>query len=102
MAASSAATNAVLVCLDVKTGEVVWQNRSVGKGSVTYADGHFYVRGENGPMALVEANPKAYVEKGRFEPPRSDRHAWAYPVVAAGKLLLRDQDKLYCYDISGK
>lgn len=91
-----------LVCLDAKTGEIVWQDRSVGKGSVTYADGHLYVRGENGPMALVEANTKQYVEKGRFEPPRSDRQAWAYPVVAAGKLLLRDQDKLYCYDIGGK
>jgi len=88
-----------LVCLDLKTGDTAWQNRSVGKGSVTYADGHLYVRGENGPVALVEANPKQYVEKGRVDPPRSGRSAWAYPVIADGKLLLRDQDQLFCYDI---
>jgi outer membrane protein assembly factor BamB len=91
-----------LVCLDAKTGQVVWQDRSVGKGSVSLADGHLYVRGENGSMALVEANPKQYVEKGRFDPPKSDRQAWAYPVIAAGKLLLRDQDKIYCYDVRGR
>ena len=90
---------AVLTCLDFKTGQVAWQNRSVGKGSVTYADGHLYVRSEQGPVALVEANPKAYVEKGRFTPPRSDRNAWAYPAIADGKLLLRDQDQLFCYEI---
>lgn len=90
----------VLRCLDLKTGNVVWQNRSVGKGSLTYADGHLYVRSEGGPVALVEASPKAYVEKGRFDQPqRSNRPAWSHPVVAGGKLYLRDQDKLLVYDV---
>lgn len=91
-----------LVCLDARTGEIAWQDRSVGKGSVIAADGMLYVRSESGPVALVEVNPKAYVERGRFDPEKSNRNAWPYPVVAAGRLLLRDQDKLYCYDVKGK
>ena len=47
----------ILKCLNLKTGEPVWQNRSVGKGSLTYADGHFYLRSENGPVALCVATP---------------------------------------------
>lgn len=91
---------AVLTCLDIKTGKVAWKNRSVGKGSVTYADGHLYCRSEGGEIALVEASPKSYVEKGRFRPEgRSNRPAWAHPVVVAGKLLIRDQDKLVGFDV---
>jgi outer membrane protein assembly factor BamB len=90
-----------LTCLDFKTGEVKWANRSVGKGSVTYADGHIYLRNEGrGTVALVEATPTAYVEKGRFDPPqRSGKNTWPHPVVAGGRLYLRDQDTLFCYAI---
>lgn len=91
-----------LTCLNFKTGEVAWFHRSVGKGSVVYADGHLYVRSERGPVALVEATPSGYVEKGRFEPPeRSGKNAWPYPVVAGGRLYLRDQDNLFAYDVKG-
>jgi PQQ-like domain len=96
-------TNTSLLCVDFKTGDIAWDDRSVGKGSVTYADGRLYVRGENGKVALVEANPKAYVEKGRFEQPdRSSEKAWPHPVVANGKLYLRDWDILLCYDVKAK
>ena len=58
------------------------------------------VRDEQGPVTLLEANSQRYVEKGRFEQPnRSRRQAWAYPVVANGQLLLRDQETLLCYDL---
>jgi len=90
-----------LTCLDFKTGQVAWENRSVGKGSVTYADGHIYARSEQGPVALVEANPAAYVEKGRFsQPDRSGKTTWPYPVIANGHLLLRDHDTLLRYKVS--
>ncbi|MGB7345120.1 MAG: PQQ-binding-like beta-propeller repeat protein [Pirellulaceae bacterium] len=93
--------NSVLLCLDWNTGDIKWQDRCVGKGSVTMADGHLYVRGEGGDIALVEANSKAYREKGRFsQPDRSDKNAWAHPVVAGGRLYLHDQDRLFCYDLS--
>jgi outer membrane protein assembly factor BamB len=92
-----------LLCLDFKTGKKMWQERSVGKGAVTYADGHLYVRGENGAVALVEATPSGYKEKGRFsQPDRSRQKAWPHPVVAGGRLYLRDQDVLLCYDVKQK
>jgi len=92
-----------LLCVNFKTGKIAWQERSVGKGSVAYADGHLYVRSENGPVALVEATPAGYKEKSRFsQPDRSAKQAWPYPVIAGGKLYLRDWDTLFCYDIKEK
>lgn len=93
---------AILTCLDIKTGKVAWKNRSVGKGAVTFADGHLYCRSEGGPIALVEATPDSYKEKSRFDQPRrSGRPAWAHPVVTGGKLYIRDQDKLLTFDVKG-
>lgn len=90
----------VLTCLELRTGRVAWQSRSVGKGSLTMADGRLYVRSEQGPMALVEASPREYSEQGRFEPPgRSGRPSWAHPVVAEGRLFLRDMNRLMTYDV---
>jgi hypothetical protein len=61
------------------------------------------VRGEGGGIALVEATPTAYREKGRFDQPdRSREAAWPHPVVSGGKLYVRDQDTLLCYDVKGK
>ncbi len=90
----------VVRCLDLATGNVKWEGRSVGKGSITCADGYLYVRSENGPVALVEASPSGYNETGRFEQPdRSNANAWAHPVVSHGKLILRDQDRLLVYNV---
>lgn len=90
----------VLRCIAFKSGHLVWHNRSVGKGSVAYADGHLYARSEDGPVALIEATPAGYREKGRFEQPdRSGKPAWPHPVISAGRLYLRDQDLLLCYDV---
>ena len=70
-------TSGTLMCIDFKTGKIAWDDRSVGKGSLTYADGHLYVRGEGGKVALVEANPDKYVEHGQFmQPSRSKQPAW--------------------------
>jgi len=91
-----------LTCLKWLTGEPAWTDRSVGKGSLVYADGQLYARGERGEVGLVEATPEKYVEKGRFtQPDRSPREAWSHPVVAGGRLYLRDQDLLLCYDVKG-
>jgi outer membrane protein assembly factor BamB len=90
-------------CLDFKTGEVLWSDRRATKGSVALADGRLYYRTEEGPMLLIEPSPKEYIERGRFEQPdRSDSPAWSHPVIANGKLYLRDQDVLLCYDIRAK
>jgi outer membrane protein assembly factor BamB len=90
----------VLTCLDLASGKVKWRSRSVGKGAVTYADGRIYLRSEEGPVVLVEATGAGYRELGRFEPPKGkNSSAWSHPVIAAGKLFLRDQDTLLCYDL---
>jgi len=90
----------ILTCLDLRTGKPAWQNRSVGKGSLTYADGRLYLRSEGGPLALCAASPQGYEEFGRFDPPnRAGRAAWAHPVVAGGKLYIRDQDSLTVFDV---
>jgi len=92
------------VCQNFKTGEMVWQDRKLEKGSLVYADGHLYLRGERkGTVVLIEASPDGYKEHGRFEQPdRSSQNSWAHPVVIGGKLYLRDQDILLCYDVKKK
>jgi outer membrane protein assembly factor BamB len=92
-----------LICLDVDSGQEKWRSRNPGKGSIAYADGYLIVRNEKGPVTLVAANPERYEQIAQFETPqnlRSQRPQWAYPVVADGKLFLRDQDVLLVYDLS--
>jgi outer membrane protein assembly factor BamB len=96
-----------LVCLDFETGEVQWNQRRDGrqapKGAVAFADGRLYYRTEDGPMLLIEPDAEQYLERGRFEQPdRSDKPAWTHPVIANGKLYLRDQDALLSYDIRAR
>ena len=95
-----------LVAAEFLTGKVRWTNESVGPASVLYAQGHVVVYGENGEVALVEATPDAYREKGRFTTPDKPAHprgprerSWAYPVLANGRLYLRDLGVLWCYDV---
>jgi outer membrane protein assembly factor BamB len=92
-------SNAILTCLDWTTGKPSWKDRSVGKGSVTLADGMLYVFGENNTVGLVEAHPDTYSEKGRFTIEDQGRPSWAHPVVAGGKLYIRNQDYLNCYAV---
>ncbi|HEX4796108.1 MAG TPA: PQQ-binding-like beta-propeller repeat protein [Humisphaera sp.] len=95
----------LLVCMDFKTGKVAWSNRSVGKGSIAIADGMIYLRSETPPgtMALVEATPQAYKQISTFTPPAgSGQPTWPHPVIANGRLYLRDQDVLLTYDIKVK
>jgi outer membrane protein assembly factor BamB len=96
-----------LACLDLQTGKVLWDERRgerrAPKGSLALADNRLYYRTEDGTMLLIEPNRERYVEHGRFEQPdRSDAPAWAHPVIANGKLYIRDQDAVYCYDIKAK
>ncbi|MBL8233153.1 MAG: PQQ-like beta-propeller repeat protein [Bryobacterales bacterium] len=89
----------ILTAMDMMTGNVAWRDRSVGKGNMQYADGHFYVMSERGDVALVEASPEAYKEKGRFSIPQGSFNTWTPPVVANGRMYLREQDNLYCFDV---
>ena len=95
-------SSAILTAMKFDTGEVVWRDRSVGKGSLVYADGLLYCFSEKGVMGLVEATPTGYVEKGRFTIQMGDLPTWTHPVVAGGRLYLRDQDTIYAYDVKQK
>ncbi|MEX2261899.1 MAG: PQQ-binding-like beta-propeller repeat protein [Bryobacteraceae bacterium] len=95
-------SSAVLTAMNFADGAVAWRDRSVGKGSVTYADGHLYCYSERGVMGLVEATPEGYREKSRFQIPPGEFNTWTPPVIANGRMYLREQDNLYCYDIKAK
>ena len=92
-------SNAILTAMNLETGRVGWRDRSVGKGSVTYADARLYLLSEEGVVGLAEANPSGYKEKSRFQIPRGSFPTWTPPVISGGRLYLREQDNLYCYDI---
>ncbi|MDR0869695.1 MAG: PQQ-like beta-propeller repeat protein [Planctomycetaceae bacterium] len=95
-------TQRELVCVEPKSGEVKWKDRSVGKGSVMSADGKLILRSESGDgvVALVDPSPDGYKEISRFsQPDRSGKNSWTYPTVYDGKLYIRDQGLLLCYEI---
>src|ERR1051325_700691 len=96
-------------CQDWKTGDVGWGSRALGKGAVPCADGVLYCLEESsGTVALVEASPKGWAEHGRFklEPQTTQRspsgRIWTHPVVSDGRLYLRNQELLFCFDVKGK
>ncbi|MGI9445862.1 MAG: PQQ-binding-like beta-propeller repeat protein [Rubripirellula sp.] len=91
----------ILTCLDFQTGDILWRDRMGPKGALLYADDRIYLRGEDDEMVLIEPSREGFVERGRFEQPdRSRSPAWAHPIVANGKLYIRDQNLLLCYDIA--
>jgi outer membrane protein assembly factor BamB len=95
-------SSSMLTAMRFDTGEVAWKDRSVGKGSLVYADGNLYAFSENGVVGLIEAIPTGYSEKGRFRIQQGNLPTWTHPVVAGGRLYLRDQDTIYAYDVRGK
>jgi outer membrane protein assembly factor BamB len=94
------------ICLEFKTGKVVWDERRIDKSSVTCADGQLYCYSErDGTLVLVEATPTGFKENGRFKiprqtaQPRKSGRIWTHPVVADGRLYLRDIDLIFCFDV---
>jgi outer membrane protein assembly factor BamB len=92
-------SSAILTAMRFDTGQVAWRDRSVGKGSLVFADNRLYLYSEGGTVGLAEANPTAYRERGRFEIKSGNLPTWSHPVVSNGKLFLRDQDTIYAYDV---
>src|SRR5262245_8305070 len=94
--------DSILTCIEFMSGRLMWRDRSVGKGSVTFADGHLYLQGENNVMGLAVASPEGYQERGRFTIPDKGLPSWAHPVISDAKLYVRNQDSLMAYDIKAK
>jgi outer membrane protein assembly factor BamB len=98
------------LCMEFATGKKIWSEKEVlGKGAIGYADGRFYCLGEDdGQVVLIDASPDGWQERGRFTlNPQSEIRAdrgkiWVHPVIVDGKLYLRDQDLIYCYDVKAK
>jgi outer membrane protein assembly factor BamB len=86
-----------LTCMEFRTGQVVWTERGFKKGSLLIADGHLIILGENGRLALAEATPAGYREKAAFRPFRTK--CWTVPVLAQGRLYIRDEERLLCLDV---
>lgn len=95
-------SSSILTAMHFETGKVVWRDRSVGKGSLVFADDRLYLFSENGVVGLAEANPQKYVEHGRFQLRTGNLPTWSHPVVSGGKLFIRDQDTLYAYDVTAR
>ncbi len=95
-------SDAILTAMKFSDGVVAWKDRSVGKGSVIFADDRLYLFSENGVVGLAEAVPTGYREHGRFQIQTGGAQTWSHPVVSNGKLFLRDQDNIYAYDVKAK
>lgn len=96
--------NGLPICVELRSGKVAWgPSRGPGSGSasVCYADGHVYFRYEGGDVALIEATPSRMTVKSSFKAPVSTP-SWSHPAVTGGKLYLRDQDQLLCYDVKAR
>ena len=90
-------------CINIETGEVVWEAPGVGMGALKCADGMlFCVSERDATVALVRVTPEEYEELGRFELPEGVGTFWAHPVVCNKKLYLRHGTVLYCYDIAAR
>ena len=93
--------DSILTCLEFATGKMMWRDRSVGKGSVTVADGSLYIQSEDNLFGLADATPSGYREKGRFRIPDKGLPSWAHPAISDGRLYVRNQDTVIAYDIRG-
>jgi outer membrane protein assembly factor BamB len=94
--------NAILTALDFASGKTLWRHRSVGKGSITHADGRLYVLSENNVVGLAEVTRAGYRETGRFPIADQGLPSWAHPVVSGGRLYIRNQSTLAAYDIRAR
>ena len=89
-------------CLELTTGKLMWHEKAVGKGSLCFADDMLYLFGEqNGKTALINCTPDGMEVKGEFQVEGSNS-SWAHPVVIGGRLYLRYDNNLYCYNVSAK
>jgi outer membrane protein assembly factor BamB len=95
-------SSSILTALKFDTGEMAWRNRSVGKGSLIYADERLYLYSEQGAVGLAEATPTEYRERGRFSIKASGPPTWSHPIITNGRLIIRDQDTIYAYDVKAR
>ena len=95
-------SSSILTAMQLADGTVAWRDRSVGKGSLIYADERLYLFSENGVVGLAEPAPQGYKEHGRFRIEAGSLPTWSHPIITNGKLILRDQDNVYAFNIKSQ
>ena len=89
-------------CLDLKTGAKKWNQRGVGKGSLTFGDGMLYLFSEQGgKLGLAAASPDGFTMSGETEVAGTGT-SWACPAIANGRLYVRYDTTLYCFNVTAK
>jgi outer membrane protein assembly factor BamB len=91
--------NDTLECMSFRTGEIAWKKKDFKKGSMLIADGKLIILGESGTLALAEASPLDYRQISSFQFSRNK--CWTAPVLTGGRLYVRDEQKIVCYDLRG-
>ena len=91
----------ILKCMNFHTGKLErsWRASGFDKGSVLLVGDLLVIYGANGMLSLAEANPREYTEKASFRYSRQAGSCWSVPVVSNGRLYVRDQEKLTCFDV---
>ncbi len=95
-------SGSVLTAMEFETGKVAWRDRSVGKGQIIHADDRLYILSDDGVVGLVDPDPGEYREVSRFEIGSHEYPTWTLPVIANGTLYLRDQGRLYAFDVKAR
>ena len=96
-------SSSILTALKFDTAAMAWRDRSVGKGSLIFADNRLYLYSEDGVVGLADASPEAYRERGRFTlQQQSGLSTWSHPIIAGGLLVIRDQDTVYTYNVRAR
>lgn len=94
--------NGLPICVEAATGEIQWgpvRAPGSGEAAVVYADGHVIFRREDGRVLLVRATPEAFDLVAEFTPEFQQGKSWAHPVIANGRMYLREQSKLMAYEL---
>jgi outer membrane protein assembly factor BamB len=93
--------DARLKCIQFETGNEneAWEASQVGKGTLILAGKYLIIQTERGELCLVEANPEEFRLVAKIPHVLSGNNNWAAPTLVEGRLYLRDEEKIVCYDV---
>jgi outer membrane protein assembly factor BamB len=89
-----------LVCMEFRTGKVLWKKRGFGEGSLTVADDKLLIMSDSGQLVLADASPEKFQERSSVK--MFDGRCWTVPVLAGGQLYVRDEKQIRCLDVKGQ
>jgi outer membrane protein assembly factor BamB len=87
----------VLCCIEAETGKRHWRGGRYQHGQLLLVGELLLVVGEAGELALVETNPKSFVELGRIT--ALTAKTWNNPAISGRTLLVRNHEEAVCYEL---